>query len=161
MQAEAGLSFVGWAINISDDVLIHFHVAVVPTPVRIGDMQVQAMLPRFAARADEDDWPLRPVENDCWNIPVAFHAGLRAYGQLFTAYHGKGLLYEGDGNTTINVRQVLQTYAALYGVDPNEIAAMYPTCRQWLGHTKVTLPATLDTLVANTKLSATTKKVLH
>lgn len=79
------------------------------------------------------------------------HACISASVMILNALESKQQVYEGVEDGTINVRQIVQSTAQLYNVDPTEMMAHYPAIRWCLHSGSYVPPASIETAVASKK----------
>lgn len=117
------------------------------------DLGVDLEFPRFHSR-DTSNWPVIIQQNNCWQMPPAFHAMLWCLPQLLCAYHSRPMKLEGAPDSFLSVRGILQASARLYAVDPNDVANFYPNARNWLSVPTHQHPETLQGLIAFVEMQA-------
>lgn len=115
-------------------------------------------MPRYHSR-DDSDWPLQVDQNQCFHKPPSWHCCLTVTAQLLYVYHARPMKAEGTADQSINIRQVVQSQAKRYGVDPSDAMKHYDNCRLWLGTSAAQHPATLDALENNLRIR--NKQRLH
>lgn len=147
-------------LPVSPDVNAYFYAILHQCDIKIeGFGGIKVTVPQYWKRLDENQWPIKVVGNNCLHEPPQFHACLYTVSRMLRHVGKEKMVYEGDADPTVNIRQILQSCAKLYQVDPNEIASVYPTARVWLGHKAAAspLPRTLDEFENRLKLAGDTK----
>lgn len=129
-----------------------FWAALLPDVVDFGDGITSLVnLRKYHSRADENALFL-PAGN-AMQMPRAFHASLQASGLLLHHYYATGMKYEDAPSQMVKPRTILQSYARMYSVDVNDVAKFYPQARQWLSHTNLDHPTTLEGVISAIKIS--------
>lgn len=127
----------------------------------IGGQTIYAAFPQFIERIDDNQLLVLPP---CRDLPMVFHGCLNATARLLFLVHSTPQVYEGGEDFTIDPKQLIQSTAAIYGVDPNEMMAHYPTARRYLGHKELQHPLTIEaglTALQSRATSSTTIKRFH
>lgn len=122
----------------------------------LGNVRVDVV--QYTKRLDMDNWSIHQNPNDCIRMPTEWHACLTATSRLLRHIGKPKLVYEGDPDPTVNIKNVLQAHAKLYGVDVNDLAASYPRVRPWLLHRQLDypLPVSFDEFENRLKLAGDT-----
>ena len=147
-------------VRVARDIEVSFIAFQHHVPIKLEGLgTVSARLYQFVSRVDTHMWNIQIVPNDCRRNPPTFHAAIYAAGQLLPHASHEKLVYEGQDDPVVNVRQVLQSVARLYRCDPSEIAEAYRRAWPWLLHKSLhtPLPRTFDELENRLKLAGDTK----
>lgn len=135
-------------IWVSSDHNVHFYAEDVTSIAQATNgRKYTRILARFQSRIDDRCGLVAGL--DCYKRPPAFHAGIMCFASMLRGYHQDFKKEVGTQTQILPTRQLLQSYAGLYGVDPNQVAEFYHECRQWLYHDRLTHPVTLEALENN------------
>lgn len=109
------------------------------------------IIPQLVRRVEvaEDEWPLRPAENDMSLSPVEVSACICASANLLMLNHSKNRVYEGESDMVVDVRGLIQGHALRFGVDPSDMMKHYSLARTWLGIPRYSHPLTIEQLTGN------------
>ena len=127
----------------------------------ISGQTIFASFPQYLERVDEKQAIILPA---CRDMPLTFHACITAASRLLFLIHSRPQVYEDDVDFTIDPKQLVQSVANVYGVDPNEMMAHYPTARRYLSHKELQHPLTIEaglTALQSRATSTTTIKRFH
>ena len=140
-------------IKLSDNVEIHFraymdyrigkiNIGATPTTVKLYFMV-------YERRVDEAQALIMPP---CLAFPPEFHGCLTAAAQIIKVANSENLVYEGDLDVALRPRQIIQSVARSYDVDPSAMMARYGEVRPYLSNTLCPVPDSLETVLNNLKL---------
>lgn len=140
-------------IKLSDNVEIHFraymdfrigkiNIGTTPTPVKLYFMV-------YERRVDDAQTLVMPP---CLAFPPEFHGCLTAAAQIIKVANSENLVYEGDQDVVLRPRQIIQSVARNYDVDPSAMMARYGEVRPYLLNTLCPVPYSLETVLNNLKL---------
>lgn len=127
----------------------------------ISGQTIFASFPQYLERVDEKQAIILPA---CRDMPLTFHACITVTSRLLFLVHSRPQVYEDDVDFTIDPKQLVQSVANVYGVDPNEMMAHYPTARRYLSHKELQHPLTIEaglTALQSRATSTTTIKRFH
>lgn len=154
-------------VAISRTMKVYFTGMIYRIPVKLnghgGSMRINMHVPQYLSRVDTENWPIVKHPNDCSREPREFHACIFAASSLLRHSGQEKLVYDGEADPTVSVRNVIQRVADVYQCDPSALANQYPRVRQWIGHRGLArpLPLTFDELENGLKMAGDTNIRLH
>ena len=128
----------------------------------LGARKARFLIPTYYERADTENCLLIP--QPCIDSPMSFHACVTLCSRLLPLMHSTPQVYDDGEDFTINPRQLIQSSALQYGVDPNEMTSHYTKVRSLLGHRELIHPPTIEVGLTNLQIrakSSTTIKRFH
>lgn len=117
--------------------------------------------PLFIERVDDAALMVMP---SCRDRPMIFHACVWTSARLLHLIHSQPQVYDDDVDFTIDPRQLIQSGAALYEVDPNEMMNQYSFARAYLSHKELQHPLTIEaglTVLQGRAKASTTIRSFH
>ena len=145
-------------IPIGNGLKVVMRGVVVARDTSVGDRHTVMQAPFYYGRADEENMVLIPPS--CENAPMSFHACVTLLGRLLPVMHSTPQVYEDGEDFTINPRQLIQSTAFQYGVEPNDMTGHYAMAKTMLGHRDITHPATLEVGLTNLQMRATSSTTI-
>ncbi len=128
---------------------------------KIMEHRLYFVYAHYIERVDDNGLLVLPP---CRDMPPQFHACMTAASRLLYLVNTNPQVYEDDPDYLIDPRQLIQSVATVYGVDPNEMMNYYSTVRRYLSHKELQHPITIEaglTALQSRATSTTTIKRFH
>lgn len=150
-------------VPLSQTVSAYFLTYVHRVPMKMEGLgTIHAHVYQYASRVDVENWTIVKAVNDCRKEPPVFHACIFAAARALRHSGQEKLVYEGDPDPSVSVRNIIQSVAKIYNVDPSDLANQFPRVRPWLLHRTLqrSLPRSFDEIENTLKLAGDTK-IIH